>query len=135
MEVTDGIHHLVRIQEGVLIVGIVIINEKSQCPGLPFRKTKTLTTFEDEERPVGLHTGLATPGADVLGWGEDVGAVRTLREGIVAFHEAPRAPDHEKAHQLTPVIRMFALLEGREGVHGALVAPGELVDAAVALGS
>ena len=61
------------------------------------------------------------------------GAGGTFRESVVPLDEAARAADHEQAHQLAPVVGMFAFLEGGEAIDRALVAAGKFVRAAVAV--
>ena len=45
---------------------------------------------------------------------------------IVVLNEAPCAPHHVPPHQVTPVVRIIAFLEGSERVETALMAPFEL---------
>ena len=66
---------------------------------------------------------------------EDGRADGTLRQRVVALHEAAGAPHHEKPHEFAPVVRVRAFFEGRETVDGALVATGEFIDSAVTIGA
>ena len=52
---------------------------------------------------------------------------------VVALDEASRATHHEQAHDLAPVVRISALLEGGERVQRALVFLHELVRLAIAV--
>ncbi len=48
------------------------------------------------------------------------------RARIVALDKAARAPHHEEAHQLAPVVGMGTLLKGRQRVDPGLILEAEL---------
>ena len=127
----DGVHYLVGIEPGVLVVRVALANAKGEGLGLALGKVETAAALEDEEAAVFFGLGPLALGAFVLGGRQDGGARGAFDEGVVAFDEAARAADHEEAHQFAPVVGMGAFFEGGEAIDGALMAAGKLVRAAV----
>ena len=92
---------------------------------------KTAAAFKDEEAAVLLGLRAFALGTLFLGRQEHGGAHGTFRESVVPFDEAARAANHEKAHQLAPVVGMAAFLEGGEAIDRTLMAAGKFVRTAV----
>ena len=133
MQHADGVHDLVGIEPGVLVVRVFVANAEREGLGLALGEMESAAAFENEEPAVFLGLRALALGTFVLGGHEDRGARGAFREGVVALDEAARAADHEQAHEFAPVVGVVAFLEGGEAIDGALMAAGEFVRAAVAV--
>ncbi len=102
----DGGHHRVRIEPGVSIAGVGIVDAKLQIPG-------------DAGREIGL-----------AAVGEPKVLAALVLVSVMLHDEAARAPHHVQPHQITPVVRVFALLESGQRPHRTLMATDEFVLAA-----
>ena len=95
MQHPDGVHHLIGIKSGVLVVRVAVTNPERKGLRLAFGEMKTAAALKDEEATVPFGLRALAIWTFFLGGQQHRGTGWAFREGIVPFNEAAGAANHE----------------------------------------
>ena len=104
VQVLNNVDHLRRVQLGVLVIGIGIVDGELDRLRHAGREERACPVLVGEELPPGL----------------------VVRLRVVFLNEAARAAHEVEPHQVAPVVGILAKVEGRQGARRGLVTPAEL---------
>src|SRR6266481_7257379 len=97
----DGMNDIVGIQACVRVVRVILVIGKSNRLGNPVGEIEPVAAVESKVFPPPL----------------------LIVQSVVRFDETPCTPNKVQPHQVSPIIRVLALLKCGEGIYGALMTP------------
>jgi hypothetical protein len=100
----DGIDYILRVEAGVLVVGVFGVDPDLDRFGDAVGKVGATAVLEGKKASPRYFVGL----------------------GVIVLNEAAGPPHHEKAHEFAPVVGFLAFFKGGQRAHRALMAADEL---------